>query len=92
MTKPIRLEHMQGCVDWWGGTTREGRVDTDLAWKVTADDIKTRAYNLDIKNPHVVADDYGDPEALLAELSAAEEEAGLLRERLKAILEEALLR
>ena len=20
MTKPIRVEHLQGCVDWWGGT------------------------------------------------------------------------
>jgi type I restriction enzyme M protein len=92
MTKPIRLEHMQGCVDWWGGTTREGRVETDLAWRITADDIKARAYNLDIKNPHVVADDHGDPEALLAELNAAEDEATRLRDRLKTILEEALLR
>ena len=24
MTKPIRLEHFQGCIDWWGGKEREG--------------------------------------------------------------------
>ena len=26
MTKPIKVEHLQGCVDWWGGATRESRV------------------------------------------------------------------
>ena len=55
MTKPIRVEHLQGCVDWWGGTEREGRVETELAWKVSIDDVKERGYNLDIKNPHVEA-------------------------------------
>ena len=26
MTRPIRLEHLQGCIDWWGGrTVRAGR-------------------------------------------------------------------
>src|SRR3546814_6295976 len=23
MTRPIRLEHFQPCIDWWGGTTRK---------------------------------------------------------------------
>ena len=90
MTKPIRIEHLQGCVDWWGGASREGRVATDQAWKVTADEVKARNYNLDIKNPHSVADDHGDPEQLLAELEAAEAEAARLRDQLKSILEEAL--
>jgi type I restriction enzyme M protein len=92
MTKPIRLEQMQACIDWWGGTTREGRVETDLAWKVTADQIRARAYNLDTKNPHVVADDHADPVELLAELDAAEAETSRLKDQLKSILEEALLR
>ena len=69
MTRPIRLEHLQGCIDWWGGIKREGREETERAWKVTADDIKARGYNLDIKNPHTVADNHGDPEELLAELN-----------------------
>ena len=72
MTKPIRVEHLQGCVDWWGGNAREGRVETELAWKVTTDEVKERGYNLDIKNPHVAVEDHGDPEQLLAELDAAE--------------------
>jgi type I restriction enzyme M protein len=92
MTKPIRLEHFQGCIDWWGGKTRKGREETPQAWKVTAEDIKARGYNLDIKNPHSVADDHGDPETLLADLARAEAETASLRDQLKAILAEALAR
>ena len=59
---------------------------------MTADDVKARGYNLDVKNPHVVADDHGDPEELLAKLNAAEAETARLRDQLKAILAEALAR
>jgi len=54
--------------------------------------VKARGYNLDIKNPHSVADDHGDPDALLASLNAAEAETASLRDQLKVILAEALVR
>jgi type I restriction enzyme M protein len=54
--------------------------------------VKARAYNLDFKNPHTVEDDHGDPKELLQKLDAAEKEAATLRDQLKAILAEALLR
>src|SRR3984957_20250141 len=92
MTKPIRIEHFKPCVEWWGGTKRKGRVESDVTWKVTADEVKARGYNLDIKNPHTVADDLGDPEELLIKLDEAESQANTLREQLKTILAEALLR
>jgi type I restriction enzyme M protein len=92
MTKPIRVEHLKPCVDWWGGAKRKGRVENEVAWKVTAADIKARGYNLDVKNPHTVEDDHGDPEELLAEVDEAEREVAALRDKLRAILEEALLR
>lgn len=92
MTKPIRLEHLQPCVDWWGGPTRQGRVETDAAWRVTADEVKVRSYNLDFKNPHTVANDHGDPEEMLLRLDEAERDVVTLRDKLKAILAEALLR
>jgi len=92
MTKPIRLEHFQGCIDWWGGSERTGREENPRAWRVTADEIKARAYNLDVKNPHTVADDHGDPETLLADLIASEARTARLREQLKSILAEALAR
>jgi type I restriction enzyme M protein len=92
MTKPIRLEHFQECIDWWGGKDRTGREETPQAWKVSADDVKARGYNLDIKNPHAVVDDHGDPETLLEELAKAEAETAGLRDQLKTILAEALAR
>ncbi len=92
MTKPIRLEHLQDCLDWWGGPERQGREETEHAWKVTAEAVRARGYNLDIKNPHTQADDLGDPQELLAKLNATEAEVTGLRDRLKAILAEALLR
>jgi type I restriction enzyme M protein len=92
MTRPIRLEHMQRCVDWWGGASREGRVETDVAWRVPIETVKERGYNLDIKNPHVVDVEHGDPVELLAKLDAAEASAAALQGQLRSILEEALLR
>ena len=92
MTKPIRLEHLADCAAWWGGPKREGREEADRAWKVSAEEVKARGYNLDIKNPHTQAADHGDPEALLAELDAAEAEVVALRGKLHAILAQALTR
>ncbi len=92
MTRPIRLEHLEGCAAWWGGPRREGRVETERAWKVSAEEVKARGYNLDIKNPHTVAEDHGDPETLLEDLTNAEAEVAALRDQLKAILSEALAR
>ena len=90
-TRPIRLEHLQPCIDWWGGMQRKGREETERAWRVTADEVKGRGYNLDIKNPHTREDDHGDPVELLKKLTAAEADAADLRDRLKAILAEALI-
>ncbi|SDE88910.1 type I restriction enzyme M protein [Rhodospira trueperi] len=92
MTRPIRLEHLDDCAAWWGGPKREGRVETERAWRVTAEEVKGRGYNLDIKNPHTVAEDHGDPETLLADLTAAEAEVAALRGQIKAVLAEALTR
>jgi len=92
MTKPVRQEHLQDCVDWWGGKERQGREEGPQAWRVTLEEVKARGYNLDFKNPHTVADDHGDPEVLLEELMAAETDAARLRDQLKSILAEALVR
>lgn len=87
MTKPIRFEHFQPCIDWWNN-----REENEVAWKVTIDEIKARNYNLDIKNPHTVEEDLGDPVELLAKLEESEAQTAAVREKLRAILEEALLR
>lgn len=92
MTKPIHFEHLKDCIDWWGGRQRKSRQEGPQAWRVSADEVKARGYNLDIKNPHAVEDDHGDPETLLKELNAAEAETATLRNQLKMILAEALAR
>lgn len=92
MTKPIRFEHFQGCIDWWGGTKRNGREPDEFAWKVTLEEVQAKGFNLDFKNPHTVEHEHGDPEDLLRSLEDAEKKANILRDQLKAILGEALLR
>ena len=90
MTRPIRLEHFQDCVDWWGDAKREGRTESPQAWKVSIDEIKARGYNLDFKNPHTVTEDYGDPEELLKALNESEAKTASLHNQLKAALAECL--
>jgi type I restriction enzyme M protein len=59
---------------------------------VRIEEIKARNYNLDCKNPHTVADDHGDPAELLTKLEQDEQRTAALRDQLKNILAEALLR
>ncbi|MBI4765934.1 MAG: SAM-dependent DNA methyltransferase [Deltaproteobacteria bacterium] len=87
MTRPIRFDHLKPCIDWW-----DKREANEVAWKVTIDEIKARNYNLDFKNPHTVEEDHGDPVELMAKLEESERETAKLRDKLKAMLEEALLR
>ena len=82
-TKPIRLEYLNDCVTWWGGTERKGRQESERAWKVSVEEIKARGYNLDIKNPHTEVEDYGDPEILVQDLTSAEDKVISVRNQLK---------
>ena len=70
-------------------STRFGDIKIN---SISADEVKARGYNLDISNPHLGEEDYGDPESILADLTAAEAEVTSVREQLKGILAEALLR
>jgi type I restriction enzyme M protein len=92
MTRPIKLEHLNDCITWWGGAKREGRVENERAWKVSIDEVKSRGYNLDFKNPNTIEEDLGDPEQLLEELNQSESEVLALRDQLKTVLAEALAR
>jgi type I restriction enzyme M protein len=83
MTKPIRLEHFQACIDWWGGETRQERNETEQAWRVTAEQVRARGYNLDFKNPHIIDQNHEAPERLLNALTAGEREIAAIHDRLK---------
>lgn len=91
-TRPIRLEHLADCAAWWGGAERASRKEGERAWKVGAEAVRKRGYNLDIKNPRTEVEYVGNPEQLLAELNQAEAEVRAVRDQLKNALAEALLR
>jgi len=91
MTRPIRVEHLDDCADWWGGAERTGREEGGRAWKVSADEIEARGYNLDFKNPHTVEEDHGDPEVLLEELAGAEAEVAAVRTRTRLMKDDILI-
>ncbi len=92
MTKPIRLEHLSECMEWWGGQKREGRVEGGCAWRVGIEEIKERGFNLDIKNPNAKKAGLGDPESLLRALDTAEAEVASLQSELRDALAASLLR
>ena len=86
-TRPIRLEYLQPIVDWWGGANRSGRVENDFAWKMTPEELASRNFNLDIKNPNSVGEDFGDSESLLIEYEGRKLQLNDSIEKLKVKLE-----
>ena len=89
-TKPMQVAEFKGCQDWWGGDQRKDRVENEQAWKVSIADIKASHFNLDVKNPHVVELDHGDPDELLADYQSLQGEIANTLDLLKAELEKAL--
>ena len=88
MTKPIRFEHLKPCIDWW-----KKRKENEVAWKVVARTRSRRATTTSTSRTRTPSeDDHGDPAELLAKLEQSEAETAKLRDQLKAILAEALLR
>jgi len=45
-TRPIQVKEFEPIEKWWNK-----REESDIAWKVSIDEIKKRNYDLDIKNP-----------------------------------------
>ena len=89
-TRPLTIEEFDREKAWWGGAERNGRKTTPYAWKITAEEIAARNFNLDCKNPHEVAVNHRDPEELMEEyqeivrkLEAAQ--ADLKRELMQAL-------
>ena len=88
IAKSIKFEYFQDCIDWWGGPKREGREETELAWKASIDEVRERDFNLDFKNPNTVEAELEDPDVLLARLYEAEAETAASQSKLKTILAE----
>ena len=84
-TKPMRIEEFAAEKAWW-----TDRVENEHAWKISADEIKARNYNLDIKNPHSPDLVVHDPEVLLAEYAELQLKIAATRDKLRNVLHEAL--
>jgi type I restriction enzyme M protein len=84
-TKPIRIEEFDVEKAWW-----IARAESEQAWRVPAEEIRRRGYNLDMKNPNAADEDHRDPDELLAEYREAMAEVEVTREALKGALGAAL--
>lgn len=90
--RPMQFEEFDALRAWWGDedTKFRSRKKNQNAWKVTAEHVAVRGYNLDEKNPHIVETEIHDPEKLLAAYADSQREVQALRNQLKVILSEAL--
>lgn len=89
-TKPITLQHLQPIQDWWGGPTRTGRVENDLAWRIPIETVVAKQYNFDFKNPNIKDEIFGDPQELQIDLELARLELKKQIEALKVLIKGAI--
>jgi type I restriction enzyme M protein len=84
-SKPLTIQEFDLEKKWWNK-----RKESEYAWKVPVKDIAAKNYNLDIKNPHVVDVNHGDPDELMQEYEAITKELIATRDALKKELMAAL--
>jgi len=91
-TRPMQFDEFQAEREWWGDETDgfKHRRETEQAWKISAEDVVKRGYNLDLKNPHTPDKESHDPDELLARYAAQQAGIQSLRDQLKVILSAAL--
>jgi type I restriction enzyme M protein len=83
-TRPMRFEEFSACQEWWGGPTREDRVESDVAWRVPIAELGADGFNLDRRNPNQAEDlAHRAPAELVAELVENEREVMRLLEELE---------
>lgn len=62
-TKSIRVEEFGTLKQWW-----QNQEEHEQAWKVNITTIAANGYNLDIKNPHIAAEEHQYSSAELLEM------------------------
>ncbi len=91
-TRPMSFEEFAAEQAWWGDEA-DGfamRRESEQAWKISAEEVAARGYNLDLKNPHTPEGESHDPDELLARYAAQQAEIQSVRDKLKALLADAL--
>ena len=86
--KPINIKEFDLEKSWWN--KREDEQFAKHAWKVSAQEVKDRGYNLDIKNPHQESDDLASPEELLAQYNETATKVSSIQDEIISVLNEAL--
>jgi type I restriction enzyme M protein len=86
-TNPLEYEEFEPVLDWW-----DDREETEQSWKVSAQEIEEKGYDLDFKNPNQTEEGPGDPDELLEEYLELNQEVKNLRSDLKSELDRALSR
>lgn len=84
-SKPITVQEFEPEKAWWNN-----REENQYAWKVSAEEIKARGYNLDIKNPHQEADNLASPEEILKQYRTTEGKISSIQDEIVKVLTEAL--
>lgn len=86
-SKPLTIEEFDLEKKWW-----KKRKQNEHAWKASAKEIENKNFNLDFKNPHVVVENLGDPDELMAEFIEISDKVKAVQDSLKAELTKALER
>ena len=88
----MQFEEFEPEREWWRDEADgfKHRLETEQAWKISAEDIVARGYNLDLKNPHKPDKESHDPDELLARYAAQQAGIQFLRDQLKTVLADAL--
>lgn len=80
-TMPLRDEHMAELRKWMTAKTRKAN---DVAWKVNIDDIRTKGWSLDFKNPNgPMAAAHKTSKEILVELESREKQISALLGEIK---------
>jgi len=91
-TKPLRIEEFSVEEAWWGNEADGfvARQANEFSWKVSVEELRSRGWSLDCKNPYVGEQVSHDSEELLRDYLSLQSEISDLRDKLRTVLAEAL--
>lgn len=84
-TKPIKSQEFDGERAWWND-----RVESDVAWRVSIEDIEANNFNLDIKNPSRRSLAEASPTEALAAYREKQSDVRVVVDEISKLLREAL--
>src|SRR5690606_33582022 len=83
-TAPLQFEEFVPLLAWW-----RQREEGTQAWKINAEDLVAKGYNLDIKNPNAKAGlEHADPKELIASMRGHESDVMRLLSEIEALVNE----